>query len=582
VSAAAREIGPYRLLRLLGTGGMGEVWLAERVGEGGFRRRCCVKTMLPQLARRPGVAELFAREARLAARVTHDHVVQVFDFGRADDDTLYLAMAWVDGTSLRELLGDAAARGEVLEVGDVCALFADAARGLAAVHELKDDDGTPLGLVHRDATPDNILVTREGLALLGDFGIALTREGERLTETGELRGKAALYVPRAARRWRRQQRQRRLHPRRRPLPAARRCAAFDRATELATMNAIVRDPTPQLTTLRPVCPTASSTSSSACSTRTRPGAPRPPPSPPCCSRSPAPRSGPRPRRPRPRRPTRRDATRVDEPTAANAPTAGTDASTAASGPDGTTAGDTGHRHRHRGGDVVVGENARRRRRAVAGRRRRRRAVADQRGHGHDEDDDDSDDDSDDATRHRPDRARPPPSPPPPTTTTPPAAPTTPAPSPPPAPTTPSPVTSPPATTTTPTAGSTVTLRGGPGIRWSTSAGRVLGTGTLTTSLAGRSVVALDTATGGRSVVPVVAGVADVDRLPVGRLDVRAHPWADVFVGDRRLGTTPLRPLPELRVGRYRVRLVKDDVVRTVDVEVKAGEATAVRADLTTP
>ena len=109
-------------------------------------------------------------------------------------------------------------------------------------------------------------------------------------------------------------------------------------------------------------------------------------------------------------------------------------------------------------------------------------------------------------------------------------------------------------------------------------GTALGRGSVTTRLADRSVIAVDIVTGGRSVVPIVDGVADHGALATGQLDVRVHPWAEVHVGERAFGTTPLRPLPTLAVGRYRVRLVHEADERTVDVVVEAGKATPVRAD----
>lgn len=109
-------------------------------------------------------------------------------------------------------------------------------------------------------------------------------------------------------------------------------------------------------------------------------------------------------------------------------------------------------------------------------------------------------------------------------------------------------------------------------------GSTLGRGVVSVRTFDRAIVAIDSVTGGRSVVNVVDGVADHAALPTGQLDVRVHPWAEVHVGERAFGTTPLRPLPTLPVGRYRVRLVHEADERTVEVVVEANSATPVRAD----
>ncbi len=189
------RIGDYEIERWLASGGMAEVYVARRIGPHGFRKRVALKRIRPQFVRDPEFVALFVEEARLAARLTHPHVVQVFDFGEAQR-ALYLAMELVRGPSLAALLGHAARTGRSIPLDVTLHVALGVARALAYVHALRDErTGEPLGLVHRDVSPGNVLLSADGHVKLGDFGIARVREREAITDDGQVRGKLGYMSP---------------------------------------------------------------------------------------------------------------------------------------------------------------------------------------------------------------------------------------------------------------------------------------------------------------------------------------------------------------------------------------------------
>jgi eukaryotic-like serine/threonine-protein kinase len=186
------QLGAYRLLFRLASGGMADVWVANHSGPLGFRRFVAIKTIRPDRARDRAIRTMFLDEARLAARLRHANLVEVLDLGE-QGELVYQVMPLVDGESLASL---AASWKERLPIAAVLRIVIDGCRGLEAAHELADDHGMPLGLVHRDVSPQNILVGIDGVARVADFGIAKTKE--RLveeTETGTLRGKYSYLAP---------------------------------------------------------------------------------------------------------------------------------------------------------------------------------------------------------------------------------------------------------------------------------------------------------------------------------------------------------------------------------------------------
>jgi serine/threonine-protein kinase len=188
------KLGKYELLNKLATGGMAEVYLARATGPMGFEKELVVKRILPHLAADGRFVEMFLAEARLAARLNHPHIVQIFDFGEADG-TWYLAMEYIDGLNLRVLSKRAREGGVALPLAACARIIASACEGLAYAHERTDPaTGGPLGLIHRDISPDNILLSREGAVKVVDFGIAKVAGQKHFTQTGLVKGKLA-YMP---------------------------------------------------------------------------------------------------------------------------------------------------------------------------------------------------------------------------------------------------------------------------------------------------------------------------------------------------------------------------------------------------
>jgi serine/threonine-protein kinase len=188
------QIGKYQLLRKLATGGMAEVFLAKATGPMGFEKTLVVKRILPHLAEDPAFTAMFLSEAKLAAQLNHPNVVQIFDFGEADG-SYYLAMEYIDGPNLRVLSKRASKLGLELAPTLCARIIANACEGLAFAHDFSDPEtGQPLGLVHRDISPDNLLLSRQGSVKVVDFGIAKASGQSHRTQTGVVKGKIA-YMP---------------------------------------------------------------------------------------------------------------------------------------------------------------------------------------------------------------------------------------------------------------------------------------------------------------------------------------------------------------------------------------------------
>jgi serine/threonine-protein kinase len=173
---------------------MAEIYIARRVGPHGFAKRIALKRILPQLAADPEFVAMFIDEARVCAQLTHPNLVQVFDFGEEGNE-LYMAMELVEGTTAAKVVRAAAARREPVPTEISLNIALSVGRGLAHAHEACDEDGRPFGLVHRDVSPGNILISRTGAVKLGDFGIARAAEFERRTEQGQLKGKLGYMSP---------------------------------------------------------------------------------------------------------------------------------------------------------------------------------------------------------------------------------------------------------------------------------------------------------------------------------------------------------------------------------------------------
>jgi serine/threonine-protein kinase len=189
-----KTLGRYEILTRLASGGMAEIFLARERGLRGLERLVVIKRILPYLKAQESFVEMFVREARIIARLSHPNVVQIYELAEEEEE-FYIVMEYIVGGTLREL-GDAVAEaGRRIPVEACVSVVAQAARGAHAAHELVDTDGKPLEIVHRDISPHNVMVTREGGVKLLDFGIAKAQEGADQTETGTIKGKYSYMSP---------------------------------------------------------------------------------------------------------------------------------------------------------------------------------------------------------------------------------------------------------------------------------------------------------------------------------------------------------------------------------------------------
>jgi serine/threonine protein kinase len=193
--AVAERMGGYDLLRRLGVGGMAEVHLARATGIEGFQKLVVLKQILPSLSADPHFVQMFLSEARLAAILDHPNIVQVFDLGK-DDDDYFFTMEYVYGETLQTLLG--AIRDSRLgrvPYEHVVSLGIGVAAGLHYAHERVGFDGRPLGLVHRDVSPSNVMITYDGNVKVTDFGIAKVVTRTDVTMAGVRKGKIPYMSP---------------------------------------------------------------------------------------------------------------------------------------------------------------------------------------------------------------------------------------------------------------------------------------------------------------------------------------------------------------------------------------------------
>jgi eukaryotic-like serine/threonine-protein kinase len=192
------QIGRYALGPSIASGGMGTLHLGRLVGSAGFARMVAIKRLHPHLCVDPSFVDMFADEARLAARVRHPNVVPTLDVVNADGELL-LVMEYVDGESLAALAA-ALPAGERVPLPLVVAIVSEMLHGLHSAHEAKSESGQPLGIVHRDVSPQNVLVGADGVARLVDFGIARATNRSASTGPGDLKGKLAYMAPEQLRR----------------------------------------------------------------------------------------------------------------------------------------------------------------------------------------------------------------------------------------------------------------------------------------------------------------------------------------------------------------------------------------------
>jgi eukaryotic-like serine/threonine-protein kinase len=193
---AGTPIGKYVIKRKLAEGGMAEIYLATATGSEGFEKEVVIKRVRSFLSGDEGFVQMFIDEARLASNLNHANVVQIFDF-QQHEDSFYLAMEYVRGCSLWDLRKRCREKGIGMRPVLVAHIGAQVAAGLHYAHRAKSREGEPLGLVHRDVTPHNVLLSFDGAVKLTDFGIA--KAANKLTQPGVLKGKFAYMSPEQAR-----------------------------------------------------------------------------------------------------------------------------------------------------------------------------------------------------------------------------------------------------------------------------------------------------------------------------------------------------------------------------------------------
>lgn len=191
------RFGNYEILRRLAAGGMAEVLLAKHTGMGGFERLVCLKRILPHLSAQEDFLKMFQDEARIAANLMHPNIAQIYDIAQEGEHT-YIAMEYVRGEDLRRVYNQEVARGQTIPRHVAAQVIMGAAAGLDYAHRQADLDGQPLGIVHRDVSPQNIVVTYNGHVKIIDFGVAKAAGKLNQTRSGVLKGKYSYMSPEQA------------------------------------------------------------------------------------------------------------------------------------------------------------------------------------------------------------------------------------------------------------------------------------------------------------------------------------------------------------------------------------------------
>ena len=194
---ALGHIGRYELIARLGAGGMGEIFLARAVGSGGFEKQVVIKRILPHLAGDPDFVQRFVDEGKLVVQLRHGCIAQVLDMGE-DAGATYIAMEHVDGRDLAELTRLARAGGVATPLPLLVTLLARLLEALDYAHHATDRDGRPMGIIHRDVSPSNVMISKAGEVKLLDFGIARAAERAHVTVSGAIRGKYNYMSPEQA------------------------------------------------------------------------------------------------------------------------------------------------------------------------------------------------------------------------------------------------------------------------------------------------------------------------------------------------------------------------------------------------
>jgi serine/threonine-protein kinase len=250
----ADRFGKYSLVARLATGGMAEIFLARLSGAAGFEKLVCIKRILPHLARDKQFVAMFLDEARIASRISHPNVCQVFELGEIEG-SYYLAMEYLEGVPLgcfrRTDRG-----GDMPDPRLVAGIAVQACEGLHHAHQLKNPDGSVMEVVHRDISPQNLFVTVDGIVKVLDFGIAKIQDATVRTSTGAVKGTYAYMAPEQLRGERVDRRTDVFAMGIVMWETLTRCHLFKRETDFLTFQAITNEPIEDVCVLRPDVPPA--------------------------------------------------------------------------------------------------------------------------------------------------------------------------------------------------------------------------------------------------------------------------------------------------------------------------------------
>lgn len=193
----ARQLGKYQLLQKIAVGGMAELYRAKVTRDHGFEKQVAIKKILPHLSDEGNLVKAFIDEAKLAALLQHENIIQIYDFGSIDGE-YFIAMEYLFGKDLRRLINKVKQTGSPLELEDTLYIVSCICAGLDYSHKLRDLQGRPLNIIHRDINPQNIFLTYEGQVKIIDFGIAKAASHNSTTHEGLIKGKVAYMSPEQA------------------------------------------------------------------------------------------------------------------------------------------------------------------------------------------------------------------------------------------------------------------------------------------------------------------------------------------------------------------------------------------------
>jgi serine/threonine protein kinase len=192
--SAEQAFGRYTLLKKLAQGGMAEVWLAKQRGPERFEKKVVIKRILPKFAGDSEFREMFLNEARIAAQFSHPNIVQIYDMGEVAG-SYYIAMEYVNGQDLGRVIRRVQSLRQQVPPPIAIRIIALCCEGLYYAHNRADDAGRPLKVIHRDISPQNILVGFDGSVKLVDFGIAKAVDSAAMTKSGHIKGKLSYMAP---------------------------------------------------------------------------------------------------------------------------------------------------------------------------------------------------------------------------------------------------------------------------------------------------------------------------------------------------------------------------------------------------